>query len=113
MRHVIDAQGQILGRLSSQVAHILQGKMGVDYNPRLPGRDIVLIKNASKIKISGKKYTDKIYEHHTGYIGHLKKRSFSKIFERDPAEVLELAISRMLPKNKLRKERMKRLIIEK
>jgi len=113
MRHVIDATGQMLGRLASQVALILQGKTHPSYQPYLSGKDAVVIKNASKIKVSGRKYNDKIYYRHTGYMGHLKKRTYKQVFERDPAKVLEMAVLRMLPKNRLQKERMKRLIIEK
>jgi len=112
-RHVIDAQNQALGRLASQVAFILQGKTHPSYQPHESGTDAVIIKNASKIKVTGRKYTDKIYYRHTGYMGHLKKRTFQQEFEKSPGRVIEKAVRNMLPKNRLQKERMKRLIIEK
>jgi large subunit ribosomal protein L13 len=113
MKYEIDATGQVLGRLASNIASVLQGKTSPSYNPRLEGQDVVLVKNASKIKITGRKYTDKIYYKHTHYIGHLKELSFKQIFERDPRRVVELAVKNMLPKNRLRALRLKRLTIEK
>lgn len=113
MRHVIDAQGQMLGRLASQIAHILQGKNNPAYQPNRSGGTAVVVKNVSKVKVSGKKYSDKIYYKHTGYMGHLKKRTYSQVFEKDPAKVLEMAVYNMLPKNRLRKDRMRKLVIEK
>jgi large subunit ribosomal protein L13 len=112
MKHVIDAKGQILGRLASQVASILQGKTHPSYEPNKSGQTAVIIKNASKIKVSGRKYNNKIYYNHTGYMGHLKTKTYSQIFEKSPERIIEMAIRNMLPKNRLQKDRMKRLIIE-
>jgi len=112
MKYEIDATGQALGRLASSIASVLQGKKNPSYNPRLAGDDSVLVKNAAKIKITGRKYTDKIYYKHTHYIGHLKKLSFKQVFERDPRKVIELAVKNMLPKNRLRSRRLLRLTIE-
>lgn len=112
MDYIIDATNQKLGRLASKISLILQGKLNADYEPRLAGKDRVIIKNASKIAVSGKKYHKKIYYHHTGYMGHLKKKLFKEVFVKSPEEVLLKAVYNMLPKNRLRQKRLNRLIIE-
>ncbi len=113
MEYVIDAKNQKLGRLASQIALMLQGKLSASYNPRLVGADKVIVKNASHIVVTGQKETKKIYYRHTGYMGHLKERSYEEAFSRSPEKVLQLAVSRMLPKNWIRQDRMNRLVIEK
>ncbi|MEK7192398.1 MAG: 50S ribosomal protein L13 [Patescibacteria group bacterium] len=112
MNHVIDATNQKLGRLASKIAQILQGKLHPSYNPRLPGSDRVVVKNASKIAVSGEKMEKKIYYRHTGYMGHLREKVFKDAFAKSPEKVLLLAVSRMLPKNFLRQPRLNRLVIE-
>lgn len=112
MTHTIDAKNQKLGRLASRVAHLLQGKNKPVYNPRLVGGEKVVIKNIAQIQVSGRKAKGKVYHHHTGYIGHLKTATYEQKFKKDPAGVLRLAVSRMLPKNRLRAERMRNLVIE-
>ena len=112
MEHVIDATNQRLGRLATKVALILQGKLRPDYHPRLPGNDRVIVKNASKITVSGRKFSQKIYYRHTGYMGHLRERTYREFFEKSPSEVLRHDVARMLPKNKLQQKRLNRLIIE-
>ncbi len=111
-QHTIDAQGKRLGRIASEAAVILQGKKHADYNPRLKGEDRVVIKNASKVEVSGQKYTQKIYYRHTGYMGHLKEKNFALMFEQSPEKVIRKAVFNMLPKNKLRRSRMNHLKIE-
>lgn len=113
MQHVIDATNQKLGRLASQIAIILQGKLNANYEQRLAGEDKVLIKNVSKIVVTGKKATQKVYHHHTGYMGHLKADKYKAVFEKSPQKVLWYAVYNMLPKNKLRQKRLNRLVIEK
>ena len=113
MTHNIDAKNQILGRLATSIAHILQGKHMPDYEPRLEGSDKVVVKNVSKIVVSGKKYHQKTYYWHTGYIGHLKDATYKEVFEKSPEKVLWKAVYNMLPKNKLRQKRLNRLTIEK
>ena len=112
MNYTIDAKDKILGRIASESAVILQGKKSPNYDPRLSGDDVVVIKNASKLKISGAKYTQKIYYRHSGYVGNLKQQTFKELFSKSPEEVLQKAVYNMLPKNRLRKNRMKRLKIE-
>lgn len=110
--HTIDAAGQSLGRLATQIAVFLMGKHRTDFVPHQDKGEAVLIKNAAKLKMTGKKAEQKKYLHHTTHPGGLKTRPFKEIFQKDPAEVIYMAVSRMLPKNKLRTKRLKRLKIE-
>jgi large subunit ribosomal protein L13 len=112
MEHIIDATDQTLGRLATKIAHLLQEKQKVGYNPRFSGTDKIIIKNASKLSVTGKKANQKIYYHHTGYLGHLRERKFKVVFEKSPEEVLRKAVANMLPKNRLRQKRLNRLTIE-
>ena len=107
----IDATNQILGRLASKIAVLLQGKTSPRYQPRLAGGVKVVVKNVSKIKFSGKKFNQKLYRHHTGYPGHLKTKTLRQIFEHDPKDVLRRAVWNMLPKNRLRAKRINNLVI--
>ena len=111
--HVIDAKGKKLGRLASEIAVILQGKKNVSYEPRLAGSDRVVVKNAGRIEVTGKKMEQKKYYKHAGPLGHLKERILGEKFEKDPAWVLRNAVRLMLPKNRLQKPRLNRLVIEK
>ncbi len=110
--HVIDANNKKLGRLASEIAMILQGKLNPRYNPRLEGEDKVIVKNVTGIALSGRKPTTKIYYRHTGPLGHLKEDKFEDVFKKKPAWVLRHAVRLMLPKNKLAAKRLKRLVIE-
>lgn len=111
--HIIDAKAKKLGRLSTQIASILQGKIYPSYNPKSSGTDRVIIKNISGLAVSGRKATQKVYYKHAGALGHLKEKKYADVFEKDPSWVLRHAVNLMLPKNKLRAKRMRRLIIEK
>ena len=111
--HTINAAGKRLGRLATEIAVFLQGKNSPSYNPRLEGGVKVIVKNVSKIEVSGEKYLKKIYYKHTGYIGHLKEKTYRDIFEKDPAKVLRKSVFNMLPKNRLRAKRLRRLVMEK
>jgi len=110
MDYHIDAKGKIFGRLASEIATIVQGKKSPNYNPRLIGSDRVIISNLNKIIVTGKKKKDKIYFHHTGYIGNMKKIPFGKAFDKDPEEVLRESVRKMLPKNRLSKSRLKNIV---
>ena len=110
--HTIDATNKILGRLASRVAVLLRGKHKPDFVPYKDAGDFVVIENINKIKFTGKKFNKKIYYHHTGYLGNLKKISLGKLFEKNPAEVLRKAVYGMLPTNKLRAKQIKRMRIE-
>ena len=113
MNYEIDAKNKSLGRLAGEIALILQGKKNPKYNPMLEGDDSVVVKNVSKIDISPKKAKQKIYYSHTTQIGHLKKRSMEMILDKfGPAEVLRRSVMGMMPKNRLRARRIKKLIIK-
>jgi len=113
MQHVIDATNQKLGRLASQIALILQGKLNANYERRLAGEDRVVVKNASKIAVTGRKATQKIYYRHTGYMGHLKAAKYADVLAKTPEKILWYAVFNMLPKNDLRQKRLNKLVIEK
>jgi large subunit ribosomal protein L13 len=109
---ILDAEGQALGRLASKIAVLLQDKQRPEYAPNKAGETIVIVQNLGKVKPFPKaKLKTKIYYKHTGYIGHLKETSLEKIWQQNPEKVLRMAIRGMLPKNKLRDKRMKRLEI--
>ncbi len=107
--HTIDATDKVLGRLATEIAILLRGKNKPDFMPNKDIGDFVIVKNFNKIKITGKKFDNKIYYRHTGYLGGLKKVPFKKLFEKDPEEVLKKAVFGMLPINKLRAKQIKRL----
>ena len=107
----IDATDQAVGRVATQVSMALQGKNKADYQQYLDGGDIVVVKNAGKVKFTGRKLAQKDYYHHTMYPGGLKTTSMKKVFERDPADVMKRAVFGMLPKNKVRDKMIKRLTI--
>ncbi len=108
---LVDAKGKILGRLASQIAFLLMGKHKPYYTPHIDCGDFVIVINASQIKVTGKKEKNKIYYWHTGYPGGLKSITFEEMMKKNPKRVIELAVKRMLPKNRLRKIRLRRLKI--
>jgi|RhiMetdeSRZDD1v2_1073273.scaffolds.fasta_scaffold123082_4 large subunit ribosomal protein L13 len=107
--HVIDADGQTLGRLSSRVAGLLMGKHKPTYSRHLDMGDFVIIVNASKVRVTGKKLDDKIYYRHTGYMGGLKETPLGEMLERNPARVIELSVRGMLPRNRLARHQLRHL----
>ena len=108
---IVDADGQTLGRLAVQVANVLRGKDKPTYTPHVDTGDSIVVINAAKIKLTGKKMENKIYYHHTGYIGHLKSATAAELMEKNPATIVEKAVYGMLPNNKLRKIFMGKLKI--
>jgi large subunit ribosomal protein L13 len=102
--HVLDATDQTLGRLSTQVAGLLMGKHKPTYSPHLDMGDFVIIVNAEKVRVTGKKLDDKIYYRHTGYIGGLKETTLSDMLARNPRRVIELSVRGMLPRNRLSRQ---------
>lgn len=110
--YTIDAKGRPLGRLATEIAQILQGKHKADFAPHKPGEDRVLVKNIDRVKLTGKKKEQKVYYRHSGRPGRLRKETYADLFERAPEEVLIHAVKGMLPRNKLRDLRLKRLTIE-
>lgn len=99
--HVIDADGVTLGRLATVVANLLRGKNKPIFTPHVDTGDFVVIVNADKIKVTGKKMTDKIYRHHTGWPGGFRQKSFEKLLADKPIRIIEKAVRGMLPHNKL------------
>jgi large subunit ribosomal protein L13 len=111
--YTIDATNRILGRLAVQISGLLRGKKKPDYVPYLDMGDVVIVKNVRNIKVTGKKADQKIYYHHSLYLGGMHETTFKKLFATKPEEVLRKAVFGMLPKNTLRNEQIKRLKIVK
>lgn len=109
--HWLDAQGKILGRLATKIASFLIGKHKPNYVPYLDVGDYVVVINAKKVVVSGKKEEQKLYTRYSGYPGGLKKTTFRQLKEKKPEEIIRQAVSGMLPKNKLRKKRLARLFV--
>ncbi|CAH0477305.1 unnamed protein product [Peronospora belbahrii] len=111
MWHVVDAKGQVLGRLASQLAPILRGKHKPTYAPNVDCGDYVVVINAKDIVLTGNKWNKKLYRWHTGHPGGLKQRTAKEQFERKPEEVLRKAVFGMLPRNRMRALQDKKLKI--
>jgi len=107
--HLVDAQNQVLGRLATQIAQLLIGKNKPYYVSHLDCGDWVVVINSAKVRVTGKKRKQKIYYRHSGYPGGLKALTFDQMMERDSRKVIQHAVAGMLPKNKLQKQRLKRL----
>ena len=107
--HEVDAEGKILGRLSTQIAVKLMGKDKPEYTPHVDTGDYVIVLNAGKIAVTGKKMKDKKYYRHSGYPGGLKERNLAELLEKKPEEAIKQAVRRMLPKNRLGREMLKKL----
>lgn len=107
--HVIDASGQTLGRMATEIATILMGKHRPDYTPHILVGEGVIVTNASKVKISGNKGNTRAYTFYTGHIGGLRTRMLGEYLENAPDEVIRLAVRRMLPKNRLGRRMIQRL----
>jgi large subunit ribosomal protein L13 len=106
---VVDADGQVLGRLASRVAAILRGKHKPIFTPHLDVGDHVVVVNAAKVHLTGRKLRDKVYRWHTGYIGHLREVNAEKMLRTYPERVIEWAVQGMLPKNRLGRAMGKKL----
>ena len=108
---VIDAEGQTLGRLATQAAHVLRGKHKPTYTPHIDGGDYVIIVNADKVNLTGNKLDNKIYYNHSGYTGGLRERTARVMKEKYPVEMVERAIKGMLPKGRLGRQMYKKLFV--
>ncbi len=108
---VVDATGQTLGRLATQIADTLRGKNKPQYTPHVDTGDFVVVVNAEKIAVTGKKLDDKLYYRHSGYPGGLKQRTLREQLERRPTEVLREAVKGMVPRNRLGRAQMGKLKI--
>lgn len=109
--YVVDASGKVLGRLASKIALLLIGKHRPQYTPHIDSGDYVVVINADKFRVTGKKFKDKIYYSHSFHPGGLKKINLELMLEKHPERVMFHAVSGMLPKNRLRARRLKRLKI--
>jgi len=99
--YVVDASGKTLGRLATEVAMRLRGKHKAEYTPHVDTGDYIVVINAEQVKVTGRKETNKMYHHHTGFIGGLKSISFDKLRDKAPERIIETAVKGMLPKNPL------------
>ncbi|MGF1546214.1 MAG: 50S ribosomal protein L13 [Thiotrichales bacterium] len=108
---IVDATDKTLGRLATEIAHRLRGKHKPIYTPHVDTGDYIVVVNAEKVRATGNKLKDKIYYHHTGYIGHMKSISLEKLLDKAPERVLATAVKGMLPKNPLGRAMFKKLKI--
>ncbi|MBO4591410.1 MAG: 50S ribosomal protein L13 [Eubacterium sp.] len=109
--YVVDAEGQTLGRLASEVAKVLRGKNKPTYTPHMDTGDYVIVINAEKIRVSGNKLNDKLYYHHSDYIGGMKSATLKEKLEKKPEFVIEHAVKGMLPKGPLGRTMYKKLFV--
>ena len=107
--YVVDAQGQTLGRLASEIAKVLRGKNKPIFTPHADMGDYVIVINAEKIKVTGKKLDQKVYRHHSGFIGGMKETTLKEKLDKKPEQVVELAVKGMLPKGPLGREMFTKL----
>ncbi len=107
--YLVDADGKTLGRLATEIAHRLRGKHKAEYTPHVDTGDYIVVVNAEKIRVTGKKAANKMYHHHTGFIGSLKSISFEKLIAKAPERVIETAVKGMLPKNPLGRAMFRKL----
>ena len=107
--YVVDAEDKILGRLSSEIARRLRGKHKPEFTPHVDTGDYIVVVNAAKVRVTGNKTQDKMYYHHTGFIGNLKSINFDKLRAKAPERIIERAVKGMLPKNALGREMYRKL----
>jgi large subunit ribosomal protein L13 len=109
--HLIDAEGQTLGRLATEISRLLRGKDKPQYTPHVDTGDFVVVVNAEKVLVTGKKAEQKVYYRHTGYPGGLKETSYEVMQERKPTEILRKAVRGMMPKTRLGRQQLRKLKI--
>ncbi len=109
--HLIDAKGKVLGRTASGIAQLLMGKHRPDYSDHMDMGDYVVVTNAKEVKLTGRKMDQKVYYKHSGYPGGLKEVKVKKLLKEQPEKVIEKAVYGMLPTNRIRRKRMRRLRI--
>lgn len=107
--YVIDASDKVLGRLATEIARRLRGKHKAEYTPHVDTGDYIVVTNAEKVAVTGRKFKEKMYYHHTGFPGGIKSISFDKLQEKNPVRIIELAVKGMLPKNPLGREMYRKL----
>jgi large subunit ribosomal protein L13 len=106
---VVDATNKVLGRLATEIARRLRGKHKAVYTPHVDTGDYVIVTHAEKIRVTGRKFKNKTYHHHTGFVGGIKSITFDKLQDKHPAKIIELAVKGMLPKNSLGREMYRKL----
>jgi large subunit ribosomal protein L13 len=109
--YLVNAEGKVLGRLATELAKILRGKNKPSFTPHVDTGDFVVVVNAEKVVLTGKKMKDKIYYHHTGYPGGIKEVNAEKLLAKKPTEILKIAVKGMLPKNSLGRQMLRKLKI--
>jgi len=109
--YLVNAEGRVLGRLSVELVKILKGKNKPTYTPHIDTGDFVVVINAGKVTLTGKKMKDKIYYHHTGYPGGIKEMNAEKLLAKKPTEMIRMAVKGMLPKNSLGRQMLRKLKI--
>jgi large subunit ribosomal protein L13 len=109
--YLVNADGKVLGRLATELAKILRGKNKPTYTPHVDTGDFVIVVNAGKVTLTGKKMKDKIYYHHTGYPGGIKEMNAEKLLAKKPTEMIRMAVRGMLPKNSLGRQMLRKLKI--
>jgi large subunit ribosomal protein L13 len=109
--HLVNAEGQVLGRLATKLATVLQGKHRAYYSPQWDMGDYVVVVNCELVRVTGKKEDQKIYYHHTGFPGGLKEENLASLRKRKPEEIIRKAVKNMLPKNRLAEQMIKKLHI--
>ncbi|CAN5489695.1 50S ribosomal protein L13 [soil metagenome] len=107
--YVVDAQGQTLGRLATEIAMILRGKKKAVYTPHVDVGDFVVVVNAGKVAVSGKKAEQKMYRRHTGYPGGLREMNYEEMRDKKPTDIVRKAVKGMLPRTRLARQQMKKL----
>lgn len=107
--YVVDAADKTLGRMATEIANRLRGKHKPEYTPHVDTGDYIVVVNAEKVKVTGKKMSDKMYYHHTGYPGGIKSISFEKLQEKAPERIIQQAVKGMMPKNKLSRAMLSKL----
>ena len=106
---LVDAEGKTLGRLSSEIARRLRGKHKPEFTPHVDTGDYVVVVNADKVRVTGRKLSDKVYYRHTGYIGNLKSITLEKLLDKNPERVIQHSVKGMMPKNPLGRAMLKKL----
>ena len=107
--YIVDADSRVVGRIATQIANVLRGKHKAAYTPHVDTGDHIIVLNAGKIRVTGRKMTDKFYHHHTGYLGNLKTTSLEKLLDKHPERAIQFAVKGMLPKNPLGRKMFKKL----
>ena len=107
--YIVDAEGKTLGRIATEIASRLRGKHKAEYTPHVDTGDYIIVVNAEKVHVTGKKFTDKIYHSHSGFPGGIKSISFDKLIKRKPEMVIEAAVKGMLPKGPLGRAMFRKL----